>query len=533
MAANLLERALASVAPQVALRRAVARQRFRRFTGSGGRGGYEGASHGRRTNKWLARLTDAGAADEPALVDLRNRSRDLVRNNAWAAAGVSAIESWTVGSGIVGQPVAGGPGAARAAQLWKEWAGSAFCDASHQHDLAGLQGLGMRATVESGGFLVRRRVRKPEDSKGMRVPLQLQVIEPDHLDMARRWAQGAGPGTGGNLVVQGVEINGIGRPVAFWLFPEHPGTAWPRKTMVSERIPAEQVLHVYRQNRIGQVQGVPWLAPALIRLRTLDEFEDGQLARMVSAGSFAAFITRAGEPYGDGNPNDAERLEELEPGIIEYLEPGESVTFPTMPNVSGLDSFTAQQLRAIASALGVPYEALTGDLSSVNFSSGRMGFNAFERLVQRWQRQILVRQFLEPVWRWFLEAAIAAGELPASAIDLEATWTPPARMILDPEKEGQAMYEAVRNGAMTVSEMLRAKGKDPISHLEELRDDFDLLEELDLPIDCNPRTSSAPGAGAAPGEEPGGEDEEEGDEEPSELSEPSEDDGDEPDSEAA
>jgi lambda family phage portal protein len=487
---NRLERMIGAVAPGVALRREASRRALRRLEQGGGRSGYEGASRGRRTERWLARQTDANAAMTGALGTLRARSRDLVRNNAWASAGVDVIESWTVGTGIMGAPPKNVSGAKQLAELWKEWSETTACDADGDLDLAGLMGVGMRTVAESGDVLVRRRTRR--DADGLPVPLQLQLLEPDHLDLNRVTADN------GNQVIHGIEYDAIGKKVAFWLYPDHPGSDRPNTRHVSVRVPAGEVLHSFRTLRVGQVQGIPWLTPALIRLRDLDEFEDANLLRMVLAGAFGAFVKRVGEPdTDDGDPFDA--IEDLQPGAVQYLNAGEDVVFPTLPNVTGVDTYTASQLRAIAAALQVPYEALTGDLSKVNFSSGRMGFNAFERRILMHQRMLRL-QLLDPIARWFVEAAAAVG---ATRLD-EArkarwVWTPPARMILDPQVEGQADYEAVRNGVKTPSELLRARGKDPEAHWEEYAEDMERLDAMGIVLDLDPRKSAAPGASSNAG----------------------------------
>jgi lambda family phage portal protein len=490
MAPNILERAIGAVAPGIALKRAEARRSLRRME-AGSRGGYEGASKGRRTAKWMASGADANAALSSALPLLRARSRDLVRNNPWAGNGVGVIEAWVIGTGITGQPVGRDMAAARLREKWSEWAGSTACDVDDDLDFAGLQAQVVRCMVESGSCLIRRRTRRESD--GLPVPLQLQLIEPDQLDLSRI------SGAGTNEVIHGVEYDAIGKRVAYWLFPDHPGSDRPRaRATTSQRIPASEILHVFRPQRVGQVQGAPWLTGAIQRMRMLDEFEDGQLLRMVIAASWSVLITRAADPETDDD-DDEEPIEEIQPGAVEYLNPGESVTTPDLPAVTGIDAFTAWQLRGIAAALEIPYELLTGDLTKVNFSSGRMGFNAFERRVAMWQARFR-RQFLDRVRVWFVEAAIAAG-VPPQAATVPWAWTPPARMILDPDKEGQAEFAAVRNGTKTLSEVLRGHGKEPRAHLEEAAADFELLDELELVLDCDPRKVAAPGAGQVAGKD--------------------------------
>ena len=41
----------------------------------------------------------------------------------------------------------------------------------------------------------------------------------------------------------------------------------PRGALVSRPVPARQVLHLFERLRPGQVRGVPWFAPAILKLR--------------------------------------------------------------------------------------------------------------------------------------------------------------------------------------------------------------------------------------------------------------------------
>ena len=171
---NWLDRAIGAVAPGAGLRRARQRQMMAVLARA-----YEGAKLGRRTEGWVAAGTGANAEIAPAIARLRDRSRDLVRNNPYAAKAVTALVSNMVGTGLLPRARAATPElAAQADRLWSEFA--AVADADGLTDFAGLQALIVRSLVESGEVLVRLRERRVED--GLPVPLQLQVLEADHLD---------------------------------------------------------------------------------------------------------------------------------------------------------------------------------------------------------------------------------------------------------------------------------------------------------------------------------------------------------------
>ncbi len=142
---------------------------------------YEGARTDRRASGWWTADSSANAEIGPALAKLRQRSRDLVRNNAYAARALNELAGLAVGTGITAQARPAGSDAQLAKQINDAW--KAFvdeCDADGQLDFNRLQRLAVRTVVESGECLVRFRPRYADD--GFRVPMQIQVLDPDYLD---------------------------------------------------------------------------------------------------------------------------------------------------------------------------------------------------------------------------------------------------------------------------------------------------------------------------------------------------------------
>ncbi len=97
----------------------------------------------------------------------------------------------------------------------------------------------------------------------------------------------------GGFIVQGVEFDPLGRRRAYWMFPVHPGEVamFRRASLTSQPVPASSVLHLFDRLRPGQVRGVPWLAPVILKLRDLDEYDDAELVRKKIEACFAAFVT--------------------------------------------------------------------------------------------------------------------------------------------------------------------------------------------------------------------------------------------------
>lgn len=487
------DRVLISIAPRWGLRRVRARAAASRLQLRAG--AYEAAAGGRRTAGWRRTAEDANGANGPAIAILRELSRDLLRNNAWARRAVQAIVNNTVGWGIVPKPIGVDDAVTKAAlERWYAWANTTQCDYDGRLTFSGLQALALRTIVQSGEVLVVKEVASAAD--GLAIPIRLRVLEPDYLDITR---DGVVNEETGNQLVQGIELDAKGRRVAYWLFDQHPGSnrlptgARSGSSYVSRRVPAADVLHAYVVERPEQMRGVPWLTAAIAKLNDYDDYEDAVLTQQKVAACFAAFVQDldgAATPLGQES-TERENEEELQSGHISYLPPGKTVTFATPPSLADSGgNFAAGNLRRIAVALGVTYEDLTGDYSQVNFSSARMGRLAHWANVEDWRWNMLVPQICDGVWAWAMGLAAALEEWPAVP---RAEWSAPPPPMLEPEKEGLSYARLLRAGTVTLFQMIRERGGDPRAHLQEIADGNALLDRLGIVLDSDPRRVTGAG----------------------------------------
>lgn len=444
---------------------------------------YEAAGYGRRKVSGRPNALDAdGAASRRAR--LANITRDMVRNTPYAARAKSVICNNVVGDGIIPSIEGVQPGVKkRFLELVQAHCDTTDIDVHGRGNLYSLQWLAMAAVVESGECLVRI-IRRPGRS-GLALPFQLRVMEPDYLDGARDTVYRPGEAQ----VIEGIEYDASGRRVAYWLFDEHPGSLNRFRSVKSERVPASEIIHIYRQDRPEQMRGVSWLAPVALSLQDCADFQDAALMRQKIAACFAAFRITDGTGAKPIDGVSSEVPATLEPGAIMELAPGEDVKFGTPPAVDGYDSFTRSVLRACAAGLGITYEALVGDLSDVNFSSGRMGRIEMNSNVSRWQHTMLIPQMMEPLGKLILESWLAVD--PGRRIDrARVCWTPPAKPIVDPNKEVPAMVEAIRGGLVSWQEAIRSLGKDPETVRAEFAEDNRLADEMKLTLDSDARVAA-------------------------------------------
>ena len=480
-----IDRAIGKVAPAWQLRRVKARvavDLLRRH--------YEGAGTGRRTQGWRRSSADANSVIGPALQRLRENSRDLVRNNPYAESALGTIADHTVGWGIVAKPKVGTNQKNAALDAWRQWAETTACDADGRHDFYGLQKMVMRTVVESGECLVRLRRRLPEDN--LPLPLQLQILEPDFLDTAKD--TGLFPiGRGLNRIIQGVEFDAIGRRVAYWLFPEHPGSASGMAT-TSVRVPAEFVLHIFKPIRPNQVRGVSWFAPVLLRFKDFDEFEDATLMKQKVAACLAVIesdVDSGVGGLGTVQTGTTPEIDSLEPGAIIRRSPGSTIQVVQPPRVDEYSDYASNVLRAIATGLGVTYEDLTGNYTDLPFSAARMSRLRHEARIHDWRWRILIPQFCDPVWATVMASAQIAGQIGATVPAAE--WTPPPLPLVDPDKEGIAQQRNIRTGLASWQEVIRERGRDPEEVLQEMVEDTKRFDQLGIILDCDPRKMTQAG----------------------------------------
>ncbi|WP_417788215.1 phage portal protein [Stutzerimonas xanthomarina] len=421
---------------------------------------YEGGSQRRRMAGKGTTVTGPNGPIENSLATLQARSHHAIRNNAYAASAKEKYVSNLVGTGI--KPQWGNP---VIQALWDEWAEES--DADGVDNFYGQQALAAGAQFEAGEVLGRFRYRRTSD--GLSVPLQLQVVEAEHLDPAYSHA------FGGRLIKMGIEFNGIGQRTAYHLWRYHPHENLTKALNTRAPVPADNVIHMYRRTRPGQLRGVPELTSVIVRLYEIDEMQDATLARQKLAQLFGAFVKRKTnqdpeqeDPYFGHlvkAPGEVDQLEEFTPGGIHYLEDDEEVTFSAPPDIQGqYTEWLRTELLAVGAGGGLTYEQMTGDLKGVNYSSIRAGLLEFRRRAEMLQANLMVHQWCRRVAAKWLDVAVITGRLiipgywqmrkQLLAID----WIAPKWAWVDPLKEVTADMLEVRAGFAPRSEKAGERG---------------------------------------------------------------------------
>ena len=360
------------------------------------------------------------------------------------------------------------------------------------HSWRSFLGLAMRTLVVDGECFIRF-VPSANDYL-----LSLQLISADWVD-----EQFIGKAENGQRVLMGIEVDDYDRPTAYYIAPPRNSNpaeltaSWERGSAGTNhiRIPADQMIHLFVQRKIGQVRGVPFAHTAIRRLQMLEGYEEAELVQARIAACQMAILEQSDDALID-RKGDVALPQEIAPASIWTLPSGYQLKEfkPNAPHAT-YSEYIKAVLRGVASGLGVTYHALSGDLESVNYSSARIG-SLEERDIWRSLQALLIERVCQPVFERWLLSALGTPALPidparyATLIE-GAHWLPRGWDWVDPEKDANANLLALTAGLKTRGEICAERGRDFEQVLLDLAEERRLVEELGLSDILSPTVSSS------------------------------------------
>lgn len=478
---NALDRAIAAVSPVWGMKRAAARRAIQHM-------GKASARYVGKPGDWDRNTGNADDARPARLVD-RRRINDLVANDPFARKALSTLVNNTVGWGITGAPKKA-PSTFR--KLWNDWL--KICDWYGRLGFYGLQELAVRTMFREGESFIVMHTLSLAEANGT-IPLRLQVLDAGMLATTVVTH-------GGNQVVNGVEYDGRGVAAGFHFYVGRPSQAWASFQTV--RFAAEDVIHLFVQEHVGQRHGVSVFNSITKRLGDIDESVEAEIVRKNIEACFAGFITQGvdedgvvfGQLNGETQANPIGLQDEgLTPGMISRLGPGESIKFGDPKASGGLDTIFRLALLSAAAGAGITYEHF-GDLSNVNFSSYRAGNLEFQRSTGRIQFNTIIPVFLDRVADRFQTMAFLAGKMPNRTYEM--TWSPPPFESIDRVGDAQADILEMAAGLESRPNLAISRGYDPDQLRAEIQADraANAAAGLTFAGDAVPTQYAAPAAPA-------------------------------------
>lgn len=425
---------------------------------------------------------------------LVKRSRDLVCNTAVIRNASEVLSNNIVGTGIRPNPQTEDSEYNQAVRRAWDSLFVGHADLFGKQNFYSLQTTAFKSMFTSGEcFIVRRRVNDDRP-----LATRLQIMQTEQLDSSRN----------GENVEEGIEYNIYGEPVAYYLFPRPPeGHFAFNQFLQSERIPAEDVIHLYDPENANYSRGVPWTQPIQTMMYQLNDVAKAEAQRRWVESCHVAFIknTNPGADTGqflghdlkDENGNkiagvtdsDGDVVAELSPGGIFHLQPYEDVVFNAPKSSGDFTQWTSTFLMLVSAGLRIPYVLLAGDFASINYSSYRGAQLEFRKTISSIQNNILYPNMCDKVYRWVLDELQLRGEIPY--YDDNVSWTPPKIEFLDAEKDNRADALSVEYGFTTLEDEIMKRGRNPDDHLENIKQEREKLKKLGIRIPIASGVSSA------------------------------------------
>ena len=446
--------------------------------------GYSGAISSRLTGDWLNPTTTGDEEIRRDLQKLRNRCRELERNNDYVRRYLNGLDSNVIGSkGIMLQmkvedsPLVYDDQANRVIEKeWRKWCNRKHATPNGRQSWIDICKLALRSCARDGDVLLQL-VRGFNNDHGFAV----QLIEADMLDLHHNNYKLQN----GGEIRMGVETNSVGRPSAYHILTAHPGETsdTSRRRL---RVDADDIIHLYNPERISQTRGVRWMVSAMTRLQMLAGYEESELVASRVAASKMGFLTKDAntESYTGEEDEDYNLIMESEPGSIEELPTGMSFQEwnPTHPTTAYKD-FVKSTLRGISAGLNISYNTLANDLEGVNYSSIRAGlFDEREhyKSIQNW----FIDSFIQPVFEAWLEASILNGVFPFGITKFDKMnqpkWCARRWPWVDPLKDMQANILAMNNGLEAKRNIINYTGGDIDDIYSTIAADNKLAEDKGL-----------------------------------------------------
>ncbi|HEU6436583.1 MAG TPA: phage portal protein [Nitratidesulfovibrio sp.] len=456
------------------------------------------SSEKQRLYQWANSGASVDAEVRSSLTKARSMSREIARWNPHARKFLGLLVANVIGPTGIGLQMKiaepNGKPDALANTIIERWyresGRKGRYTADGKLDRVAASGMALRCVATAGEVLIRK-VKNTAFPGGY----TRQIIEPDLLDETANYQRGNGRFAG--EVRMGVEIDEWGKPLFYHLRTRHPGDGtYDFQGSHVERVPADEIIHLFVMERPGQTRGIPWFLPVAERMKMLAGYAEAELvAARTAAAKMGFFETDGSTEYSGETDASGDFQMDAAPGSLEALPPGWRLKEwdPQHPT-SAYKDFTKAMIREMAAGLLCSYTGLSGDLEGVNFSSIRQGVldeRDMWMLLQNWWIEHYEREDFGAA----LSMALLTGELNLPASKFQKFNSPvfqPRRWSwVDPLKDISAAGYAVALGTKSRTMVAAEQGVDFEDVLADLKAEQDAATAAGLTLQ-NPALPNVP-----------------------------------------
>lgn len=296
----------------------------------------------------------------------------------------------------------------------------------------------------------------------------------------------------GNRVDMGIEFDEYDRPVAYHFSEQHPNRKFKTVNAKRKRIPANQIIHLFRNEYVGQIRGIPDFAAIMHKTKMLNGVHEAIVVGWRVAAAKMGFFT-ASNPEAFGTDMDGEGDKEFDasgmeatPGSFDVIPRGYDLKtfdpeYPTSTYESGHKVFMQQ----LANGLNVSSPTLSNNYADVNYSSLRQALLE-DREGWRCLQAEMIDGFYQPLFdEWYDWTVNITGRIQSPgarrAQDPAIVWQPRGWPWVDPLKEVNAQVVAVGANLRTRQSIIaETTGADFTETVDQLAEEKQALKERGL-----------------------------------------------------
>lgn len=434
-------------------------------------------SSNRLNADWITSVIDSNDEIKQYLPKLRERSRDLSKNNSnyrrWIQMGnINVIGPQGFKFQNKASDIVTGKPDKIANDIiergWKDWCngrnwktGYSYCSIDGKDVFRDFLRQVYRARRVDGEYFLR--IIRGADNPYL---ITLQLIDANDIDIEYNVDPKCGEC---RRIVMGIELDDNDKPVTYYVKQQDTSKTYHLRKYIA--IDAKDIIHGFDREFIGQVRGFPTACAAILDLNMSQGLIEAQLVAARASACQMGVLERTGNALGAGKlrgdiagtDNEKPKLE-MEPGKIPYLPSGWTLKtfFPQALQDGAV--FLKSIMRKIANGLSVAYNTFANDLEGVNFSSMRSGIQE-ERDGWKDEQQKLIDELLIRVHAIWLESFLLSGltDLPLRKFTkFFAPFFQGRRWSwIDPLKDANANETALQTFTKSPQEIIIENGGDP------------------------------------------------------------------------
>jgi len=278
---------------------------------------------------------------------------------------------------------------------------------------------------------------------------------------------------GSHRVEQGVEVDRLGRPVAYHV-ANYDSTGFVQHNSIP--IAAEDFIFLAARERVTQTRGAPVQACNFPMFHRINDVCDSEAIAWQVLSKLAVAITRkdaaalaaetATEDSTAGDANVAQYYHDIGDAIIFHGELGDEIKGidRNIPGSTFSDSIK-MFMRLLGLPLGLSLEFMLLIWSDTNYSSGRASVKQVQRACKPWFK--LLWSAMRNIYAWKVGQWIDAGRLSRRTDILDHEFHAEPYWLLDPHKEEDARSKRFANRVTSVTREVKDTGDDYADLLAE------------------------------------------------------------------